>query len=110
VQYSARRHARLRAGQSFIAQADGTDAGWVVLAELPDAIQLVEVMLLPELRGKGIGSEVIRGIAAEAKGPLRLTVSRMNPGAIRLYERLGFRRTGEDDVHFFMERSASRSS
>ena len=110
MQYSARRHARLRAGQSFIVQADGTDVGWVVLAELPDAIQLVEIMVLPELRGKGIGSEAIRGIPAEGKGPLRLTVNRMNPGAIRLYERLGFRRAGEDDVHFFMERSASRLS
>lgn len=103
MQYAARRHARLRQGQSFIVESDGNAAGWVVLASLPDGMQLVEIMILPALRGQGIGSEAIRTILSTATGSVRLSVNRMNPGAIRLYKRLGFRKSGEDDVQFFME-------
>ena len=107
MQYAARRHARLDAGQSFIVQAGGAASGWVVLAPMEDGVHLVEIMILPALRGKGIGSAAIREVFSTATGPVRLTVNRMNHGAIRLYERLGFRRTGEDEVQFFMERPPS---
>ena len=103
MQYAARRHARLQSGESFIVESDGASAGWVILRALPDHTHLIEIMIVPAQRGKGIGSTAIRGILSAAASPVRLTVHRMNPGAIRLYERLGFRRTGEDDVQFFME-------
>jgi ribosomal protein S18 acetylase RimI-like enzyme len=33
----------------------------------------------------------------------RFSVKAMNAGAIRLYERLGFRRIGRDEINSFME-------
>jgi ribosomal protein S18 acetylase RimI-like enzyme len=58
----------------------------------PDHL-LVDVSLFPEVRGVGLGSALIahgqREAAALGRG-MRLHVLGANPGARRLYERLGF--------------------
>jgi ribosomal protein S18 acetylase RimI-like enzyme len=79
-----------------VIQADGADAGWVVVAVMPGEVYLAEIMILPELRGTGIGTAVLKTVldtARQAGIPVRLTVNTTNHAAIRLYERLGFRRT-----------------
>lgn len=53
---------------------------------------LVQIQLLPEHQGKGIGEQLIRTVLAQAEAaglPVALSVLRGNP-ARRLYERLGF--------------------
>ena len=110
VQYEARRRARdaYPGSVSYIVQADGIDAGWIVVSEAPEQLRLVEIMVLPECRDKGIGSvaiaEALRIHQAKQK-PVRLDVNPMNHGAIRLYERLGFRIVERDPVRFVMEKS-----
>jgi len=55
---------------------------------------------------QGIGTEVMRRLIAEASPTGRaveLAVVKINP-ALRLYERLGFRVTHEDDHKFYMRR------
>ena len=92
--------------ESQAIQVDGADAGWAVVNTLPDEVRLVDIMVLPELRGRGIGTAVIReilAVGAAAGKPVRLNVDIMNRGAFQLYERLGFRRTGGDEVQHFME-------
>ncbi len=91
-------------GESSIVVLDGADAGWLYVARLEHELHLVEIMLLPEMQGKGAGTEVLRGLLASAgELPVRLSVDRMNPGAARLYERLGFRRIGGDEVQDLLE-------
>jgi len=54
---------------------------------------------------KGIGTEVMKrliGEAAQVHQTVRLNVVKINP-ARRLYERLGFRVTHEDDRKFYMK-------
>ena len=56
------------------------------------------------LRRQGIGTEVVKGLieeAARAGQALTLGVVKTNP-ALRLYERLGFRTTHEDERKFYM--------
>ena len=56
----------------------------------------------------GIGTEVMGRLIGEATAfnlAVRLNVVRINP-ARRLYERLGFRITHEDDRKFYMKRDA----
>jgi ribosomal protein S18 acetylase RimI-like enzyme len=81
--------------------------GWYVVASREDEILLVNLMILADHRGKGIGSAIIQDLLAESdhsRKPLRLTVRAGNDGAIRLYERFGFQRLGGDEVNHLMER------
>jgi ribosomal protein S18 acetylase RimI-like enzyme len=109
LQYTSRRQShRLNfpGADSQIIQFNGADVGWVVVNTSPDEVRLVEIMIVPELRSRGIGTAVIREILAaggDAGKPVRLSVNPMNRAAIRLYERLGFRHTGADETQQFME-------
>jgi ribosomal protein S18 acetylase RimI-like enzyme len=86
--------------------ADGVDAGWALVNSMPHEVRVVEIMVLPEKRGSGIGTAAINEILSRAAGtgkPVRLNVNVTNHGAIRLYERLGFRKIGQDAVQYLME-------
>jgi ribosomal protein S18 acetylase RimI-like enzyme len=87
-----------------IVQVDGRDAGMLSYQVRPDHVFLRTVALLPEYHGKGIGTELIRAVMAEAAGlgvPVRLQVLKPNR-ARALYERLGFRTYAETGTHFQM--------
>jgi ribosomal protein S18 acetylase RimI-like enzyme len=71
-----------------------------------DSMLLVDIALLTEHRGLGIGGQLIRELIQQCsrdRVTLRLQVLKNNP-ALRLYERLGFTRTGEDQMYVQMER------
>jgi ribosomal protein S18 acetylase RimI-like enzyme len=71
-----------------------------------DSTLLVDIALLTEHRGLGIGGQLIRDLVQQCSRdyvPLHLQVLKANP-ALRLYERLGFTRTGEDQMYIQMER------
>jgi ribosomal protein S18 acetylase RimI-like enzyme len=85
---------------------DGERAGRLYVARGADEIRIVDIALLPAFRGRGAGGEIVRGILAEAaekKLPVRIHVEQFNP-ALRLYERLGFRKIEDKGVYFFLER------
>ena len=68
-----------------------------------------EFYILPEYQRRGIGGCVLRDLIESARAAgfgLRLEVIRINP-AKRLYDRHGFRVTGETATHFLMERKLS---
>ena len=107
LQYVARRQAvrtHFPDGHSRIIVVDDQEAGWLFFACLVDEVRLAEIMILGEWRGQGIGATVIRGLMANAGDkPVRLLVNVMNARATRLYQRLGFRRVGGDEVQQLME-------
>lgn len=85
---------------------DGEPVGRLIVVRSADEIRLADIALLPEQRGSGIGSALIRELqmeAAQSRLPLRLHVARDNAGAVRLYERLGFTVCGDTGSHFKME-------
>ncbi|QGM46350.1 GNAT family N-acetyltransferase [Methylocystis heyeri] len=80
--------------------------GRIVTHRGPQAYFIVDIALLPEWRGKGIGSTLLQETCEEAgvnNVPVRLGVSPFNVAAMRLYVRSGFTATGQDDAHIFME-------
>jgi GNAT superfamily N-acetyltransferase len=86
--------------------ADGAEAGWLVVARSAEELRVVEIAVLPDLRGKGIGAAALGAVLVESDRtgiPARLNVNIANRAA-RLYERLGFTRTGGNEVQHFMER------
>jgi ribosomal protein S18 acetylase RimI-like enzyme len=73
-----------------------------------DPWRLLDISLMQDARGAGIGTALLRDLLAEAEGAdigVALEVAGTNVGALRLYERLGFRRISEDGVYVSMERS-----
>jgi ribosomal protein S18 acetylase RimI-like enzyme len=99
-------------GSGEIILLDGRPAGWMFVCETRGEVRLVEIVVLSEYRGQGIGAATIVEVIAcaeRAGKPVRLLVDAMNTSAFRLYERLGFRRTGGDEVQYEMERPAQVS-
>ena len=87
---------------------DGTDVGWVQTIREDDELFVAQMFVDSRFQRKGIGTEVMRRLISEAAAfnlAVRLNVARINP-ARRLYERLGFRVTREDDRKFYMKRDA----
>jgi GNAT superfamily N-acetyltransferase len=91
--------------KSSIIVSDGRDVGELVVEWDEDPVFLALLVLLPEARGRGIGTAVIWGVldrARELGKAVRLQVFVVNPDARRLYERLGFRETGTNETHVQM--------
>ena len=101
------RSAVMEHGRCWIILVDGVSAGFICHeAEADNAVRLVDIALLPEFRGKGIGGSVLGWLAGECDADgqiLRLHVAPGNP-AIHLYERLGFAVTENCGPHLGMER------
>ena len=80
-------------------------AGRLYVARLDGEFRIVDITILPEYRGGGVGTSIIKGLLAEASEsgkPVRIYVESFNP-SLRLFERLGFTRIDEHGVHFLME-------
>jgi ribosomal protein S18 acetylase RimI-like enzyme len=84
---------------------DGKDIGRFYFIRSERHIVLIDFALLPEYRGRGIGGELLKRVLDETardKKTCRLQVLKTNR-AMRLYERLGFVKTGESGMYFEME-------
>jgi ribosomal protein S18 acetylase RimI-like enzyme len=82
-------------------------AGLWKLWRRKDAWWILQVQLMPEHQGRGIGAALIRELQAQARAagmPLKLKVLKTNP-AQRLYERLGFVIVGDDEHGYEMQSS-----
>jgi ribosomal protein S18 acetylase RimI-like enzyme len=85
---------------------DGEPTGRLYVHRGDREIRIVDVALLPEKRGNGVGSSLLRDLIAEADAAgksVTIHVERMNP-ALRLYERLGFSLAEDKGVYLFLER------
>jgi ribosomal protein S18 acetylase RimI-like enzyme len=104
-----RERAMLRPDCAHIILVRGESAGMVKFRETANAIELMQLQVLPEYQGKGVGQAVLDGLLEQAESCSRkvvLTVLKKNP-ALRLYQRNGFVIVGEDDCEFHMERALS---
>lgn len=80
--------------------------GRLIVDRCGDEMHIVDFALLPECRGHGVGSGLIRQLLAEADAE-RLTVSLnfvKGSAACRFWERAGFACRGGDEVYLAMER------
>ena len=88
---------------------DGEPAGRLIVARWPEELRVVDIALLPEFRGGGIGAALMREVIEEAEGrgvKTSIHVERFNP-AQHLYTRLGFRLVSETGVYMLLERPAA---
>jgi GNAT superfamily N-acetyltransferase len=82
-------------------------AGRLYIHRAKEEIRIIDITLLPQHRGGGIGTILLKSIlseGAQTNRPVRIYVEHFNP-ALRLYERLGFIRIGDTGVYYHMEKS-----
>lgn len=83
---------------------EGLGIGRLITEIQQEAIRLIDIFIIPEYRGRGICTALLREfqhVAAELRLPIELNVLMGNP-AQRLYERCGFVVTGEVVPHVMM--------
>ncbi|MCE5286177.1 MAG: GNAT family N-acetyltransferase [Pelosinus sp.] len=84
---------------------DGQKAGRVGIAQLNEEFVLVDIIVLPVLQSKGIGSKILQELQIKAQRKnmyVGLSVLNGNP-AERLYKRFGFQVVSNNGVYTMMK-------
>jgi GNAT superfamily N-acetyltransferase len=93
-------------GATFdVIEVDGEPAGRLYVARWDEEIRVMDISLLPDYRGHGVGTLLLRQLLDEAtrtRRRLSIHVEKLNP-ARRLYERLGFAEEADEGVYVLME-------
>ena len=92
-------------GASFqVIERDSVAIGRLYVARWEKEIRIVDISLLPEARGTGIGTKLLRDLQDEARSAgksLTIHVERFNR-ALQLYQRLGFQEIEDKGVYLLM--------
>ena len=109
MQFDARERdysSRFSTDGHFVVERGGVPIGYYWLHRGETELRLLDVALLPEHRGRGIGTRLMKSLIDEARAkglPVRLYVL-SNGAARRLYDRLGFTAAAsEPSVYQLME-------
>lgn len=104
MQFLARERCYPRVDDRIIV-LNGRPVGRIMVDRSETAILLRDIALLTEYRNTGIGARLLQDLikeATSAKKPIELHVVASSP-AVRFYERLGFRRSGDDGAYLEMK-------
>ena len=93
-------------GEFLMIEEGERPIGRLLLHRTAGEIRIIDISLMPEARGRGIGTKLLHDVLAEADASKRrvsIHVENFNP-ARRLYERLGFRYVETNGVYHLMVR------
>lgn len=93
-----------------IISIDDVPAGRLYVGRKEDGMRIIDIALLPEFRGKGIGGGIMRDLVGEADTK-RLVMSlhvEMNNPILQFYKALGFKEGELSGVYYYMERNAAK--
>ena len=91
--------------QFLIVEKAGVAVGRLYIFRGPRDHRVVDISLLPDMRGAGVGGALLEAVQDEARGlgkTVSVHVEKFNP-AQHLYRRLGFREIGENGPYWLME-------
>jgi ribosomal protein S18 acetylase RimI-like enzyme len=102
-------HTRSPAGSFDVIEVGGRPAGRLYVDRRPGDLRIVDISLLPEFRGAGIGGQLVARLmeeaaAAECKVSIHVEIHNR---AVALYERMGFILVDEHGLYRRMEWVAS---
>ena len=92
------------AAERSVILVGGRSAGRLYVDRWTNEIRIMEIALLPEFRGRGIGTEILTNLQSESRGSgkfLSIHVERFNP-ALSLYARLGFTLAEDKGVYLLL--------
>ena len=113
-QFNAQRthyHGNYEGAEYRLILENGTPIGRLYLHGRPDDLRVMDIALLPEHRGRGIGGILMKELLDEnaaAGRAVSIHVEIFNP-AIRFYERLGFKQIDTYGVYNLMKWNPSDS-
>lgn len=87
-----------------VLQHHGVAVGRLYLDERPTRLHIIDIALLPEWRGCGTGTAILRALQAAGRASgksVGIMVEMFNP-ALRLYQRLGFTAVADHGVYLEM--------
>jgi GNAT superfamily N-acetyltransferase len=90
----------------LIIEHQAQSVGRLILDFGSDSLNILDVALSRDMRGRGLGSHLLRGLqeaAVRVGAPLHLSVDPANVGAHRLYLQLGFVQIGTMGLNFKLE-------
>lgn len=88
-----------------VIETDGVPVGRLYVDRWTREIRIMDIALLPEFRGRGVGTRLLRELQEEARTAgkaLSIHVEKFNP-ALKLYERLGFEPKEDKGVYLLMK-------
>jgi GNAT superfamily N-acetyltransferase len=87
---------------------DGRPAGRLYVERRSEEIHVIDIALLPEHRGSGVGAALLQGLIDEARNTrLRVVLEALRGSrAVSLYRRLGFRLEHDGEVYVRLTWSA----
>lgn len=89
-----------------IIMVDRRAVGFVSVVRESRCMQVNQLIIHPKHQCQGIGEHCMGLIAHEARRvelPVRLQVMKVNPRAMKFYQRVGFVMSGETETHYQME-------
>jgi GNAT superfamily N-acetyltransferase len=81
---------------------DNQKLGRLYVCELENKIQIIDLTLLPEFRGQGIGTQIITDILQTAEKPVQIYLESFNQ-SINLFTRLGFQIIKDEGIYHLWE-------
>lgn len=88
-----------------VIEVEGEPAGRLYVCPRAAEIRIMDIALLPEFRGQGLGTvflEQLQDQGRQSGRTVTIHVERENP-ALKLYQRLGFEIAGDVGVYWFLE-------
>jgi RimJ/RimL family protein N-acetyltransferase len=77
---------------------DNQKIGRLYVCELTDEVHIIDLTILPEFRGRGVGTEIISDILRTAIKPVQIYLESFN-NSINLFARLGFEITFDKGLY-----------
>ncbi len=89
-------------GNISLIEVDGVRVGMIQLFDSPDSVEVGEIQIELSHQNRGIGAALLRDVTTRAhrqRKTVLLSVGLQNHGALRLYQRLGFRLVEKTETH-----------
>jgi ribosomal protein S18 acetylase RimI-like enzyme len=96
-------------GDVRVVERDGAPVGSLHTDRTGDDLRLVDLAIVPEQRGAGLGTEILRGVLEDARALGKRVVLHVevHNRAARLYARVGFTEVANDGIYRRMQWSPS---
>ena len=87
----------------YIAETDGVAVG-TARTDLDEGVTELSWTVAPELRGKGIGEQLVRLLIEQTPGPLTAEIRMGNAASLRIAQKVGLRQIREENSILYFSR------